>query len=433
MTPERIYTRKLREAVHFKIRENWDKEKQVTFSKKYEGLDSIDNKDRFYNEIKDEVDEALSKRFGLESASRKSVSKDSIRRFLDTNYDRSFSDKNKDAFSVYLGYQDFKDFCLKNTDGNQIDRASWRINSKWYLILAALLVFGLFLFYLTNEGQSNEGKVGFVIKSGSDLFLDEAIDIDYDLKSIDYDRAYFDINGQVEFIPKREGNLRFNFRSPGRKSIRLMVDEKALMTQIYFVKTRDWHGSVNLNKPIYDIPFIEKGVMRLPGVLAPKDIKETYGNFQFFKNLGVSGDALVFETRVKNSSEMGSAWAYDVSINLFGKEGKQLAFNLLSPDATIYANMLIADTHFRTFEERVKLNKMGIDLSYWRNVKVVMKEQIARIIVDNEVVFESPYQGQIGDLCGIQYFIKGRGAIDNVKISDLKGHVVFEDDFEREN
>ncbi|AWV99027.1 hypothetical protein [Arcticibacterium luteifluviistationis] len=433
MNPEILYTYKLREAVHLKIRNDWNKEKQVTFAEKYEGLDSISNKDGFYKEIKDEVDEALSKKFGLAIASRRSVSKDSIRRFLDLSYNKSFSDKNKDAFSVYLGYEHFKDFCLKNANAKEPATQLGDRKSKWYLPLAALVVFGLAFIYWTYGGQSEISKPGFVINNGSDLFFDEEIDIDYDLKNLDYNRALFDINGQIEIIQKREGKQKFKFRTPGRRSVRLMVDSKPIKTQILVVKTRDWWGSVNLDKPIYNIPFIDEGVMRLPEELAPVNFKEIYGNFQMFRDFNVKGDALIFETRVKNSAEMGSAWAFDVSVNLFGVDGKQLAFNLLSPDATIYANMLIADTHFKSIEERNELGKLGIDLSYWRDVKVIMKDQVAKMFVDEELIFESPYEGQIGDLCGIQYFIKGRGAVDNVKISNLNGHVVFEDDFEREN
>ncbi|WP_341227180.1 hypothetical protein [uncultured Arcticibacterium sp.] len=431
MTPEKIYTLKLREAVHLKIQKDWDREKQVTFAEKYEGLDSVNNKDGFYNEIKDEVDEALSKKFGLAVASRRSVSKDSVRRFLDLSYSKSFNDKNKDAFSVYLGYEHFKDFCLKNASSKEPTKRLGGEKSKWYLSLAALVVFGIAFIYWSYGGQIEDSEPGFVVNNGSEFFFDEEIDIDYDLKNLDYSRALFDINGQVEIVQKREGKQKFKFRTPGRRSVRLMVDSKPIKTQVLFVKTRDWWGSVNLDKPIYNVPFIENGVMRLPEELAPTDVKETYGNFQLFKDFKIKGDALVFETRVKNSAEMGSAWAFDVSLNLFGREGKQLAFNLLSPDAVIYANMLIADTHLKSFEERAKLNKMGIDLSFWRDVKVIMKDQVAKIFVDEELIFESPYRGEVGDLCGIQYFIKGRGAVDNIKISDLDGHVVFEDNFER--
>lgn len=131
-----------------------------------------------------------------------------------------------------------------------------------------------------------------------------------------------------------------------------------------------------------------------------------------------------------NSQAIGGNWAYDVSINLNGTDG-HMSFNLLDPDAVIYLNMIIAETIFETPAERIPLNKLGIDLSFWRNVKVVLKNQIASIFLDEELIFESPYKGKLGSLTGIQYYIKGRGAVDNVKVSKLNGEVVFEDDFER--
>jgi hypothetical protein len=89
-----------------------------------------------------------------------------------------------------------------------------------------------------------------------------------------------------------------------------------------------------------------------------------------------------------------------------------MTFNLLSPEATVYANVIIAETKFETPSERMKLNNMGVDLSYWRDVKVILKNQVASIFIDNEQIFESTYKGTLGELTGVQFYIKGRGAVD---------------------
>jgi len=65
------------------------------------------------NELRDEIDETLKGKFGLTRASKMSISKDTLRRFLDCNYKRSFGEKNKDLLSVFLGFKDFKAFCLE--------------------------------------------------------------------------------------------------------------------------------------------------------------------------------------------------------------------------------------------------------------------------------------------------------------------------------
>ncbi len=135
------------------------------------------------------------------------------------------------------------------------------------------------------------------------------------------------------------------------------------MKKPVFVKTKKWWGSVNLTRPILDDSYIANGVLRLSEKDAISESKEIYGDFEFHENFGVNADEMVFENRVKNSEEMGGSWAYDVSINLNGRK-EYMTFNLLSPEAIVYANMIIAETKFETPSERMKLNNMGVDLSY---------------------------------------------------------------------
>ncbi|SOE22289.1 hypothetical protein SAMN06298216_2734 [Spirosomataceae bacterium TFI 002] len=440
MNPDQRFTNKLRSAVEQKIIENWDKEKQIEFGTQYRGIEYIRNKNAFYIAVCTDIDEALVAKFGLDKANEKIISKHSVGRLLNVEYQKPFSEKIKDTFSVYVGYDSFHDFCLANHEVrdqnvNEVEtpkvNLAWKNkNNYWILIGSAFVLIFLssLIFLFANNESSHDPE--FEILNGESMFFDEEAEVKYDLKDLNYVKALIEVNGQVVFIADRKGVAKFRLRNPGLREFNLRVDDKVLKQQSIFVKTKEWWGSINLTRPLNDLSFIDNGVLRLPGRQIDSLVKEIYGDFQFHKNFDISADEMIFETRVKNSEAMGGNWAYDVSINLNGREGL-MAFNLLAPDATIYTNMKIAETTFDTPAERLHLTKFGVDLSYWRNVKVILKNHTATVYLDEEQIFTSPYKGNLGDLLGFQFYVKGRGAIDNVKVSKLDGSVVYEDEFER--
>lgn len=423
------YTTLLRKHVLGKIASSWDQSKQISYGAKFTGVQNLPNKDAFYADLKEEIDEALKVQFGLDAASRRQISKDSIRRFLDENHDGGYSDKIKDAFAIYLGYDHFKDFCLAqnvpsiSTKKSQRKAYSFGIGSV--LILA---FFGWLYFKFLKKPE--EQMPYFQVLEADKLHYDEKIKVLVNLQGLTYEKALLEINGQVEFIEKKVDKMGFYANSPGIKNLHLRIDDKVVQSEKIYIPSDKWWASVNLTRPINQYPFIRDGYMSLPDEVIITNDEEQYGNFQLQKRFGLSGDEMIFETEVKNSKEMGSFWAYDVSINLEG-ELDHLSFNLLDPSASIYARMKVAKTILETPAERAKLAPLCIDLSDWRLIKVKTHNHLFQVFIDEKPAFEMPYKGEIGPLTGIHFYIKGRGAINSAKLSTLDGQVIFEDDFDR--
>ncbi len=124
-------------------------------------------------------------------------------------------------------------------------------------------------------------------------------------------------------------------------------------------------------------------------------------------------DEMTFETRVKNSLKEGGIWAYDVSIDLVGEKNK-IVFNLLAPDAVIYARFRAGETFFDKPEEIARLKSFGVDLKNWRELKVVTSGNHIKFLLEEDLIFATDYEGNLGKLTGIQLYFKGSGAADFV-------------------
>lgn len=414
----------LRTNTHAKIKKNWSFKESIEFGETYNGLSSVRNKDAFYNHILDLIDESLKKKFGLTRASSKSIGKDSVRRFLDLDYNEGFNIKVKDAFAIYNGFDDYSSFCFGLLENQKKSK-----NTKLFIIAGGLVIAIFCAFFFKTYFKKEKLLPHFTIQNGKEMNAEEPLVLNYDFGDYNYVKALFEIQGQVNFPKNRKGNTKIILRSPGPKTINLRIDDKVIESQKVFVTSKDWWGSINQTVPLLNKAYIHDGVLQLAANSYDSTKKETYGDFQMHKKFGISADNMIFETRVKNPKKNGF-YAYDISINLSGNMNF-LTFNMLDPNAKIYNNMTIAQTLFETPDQRVLLDLFGLSLDEWKNVVVKTQNSICTIYLDGKKVFEETYKGKLGDLTSIQFYVKGHGSIDYVKLKSLDGKIVYQDDFVR--
>ncbi len=429
-----MYTDKLRKSVVKKIQEDWNAEKVVLFGPTFEGVEAIENKDAFFIEIKDEIDKCLTEKYGFQSATQKSISKDSVRRFFDPNYERSFSDKIKNAFAVYLGYDDFKSFSIETHEGEAHEglnrktiKSSWKLKAV-VLIVLLLLLSGLGYSYFITGGLTGQSLMK--IKGQSTVYVNDPITVDFDLGDRKNKNAMFELMGLVEPIVDQKGELSIYALRPGMAALKLTNNGEVIDSKNVLVKTREWFPSINLTLPLEINQVIRNGIMQVRPDATLNKFGDFYTGFEFYDEFEVSADEMVFEIRAKNAKEIGGIWAYDISIDLVGKEDK-VVFNILAPDAAIYSNLQIAQTSFNTPGKKRELLPFAVKMDDWRVIKLKVQDQHAQFFLDNKPIFETDYEGEMGQLLGMQLYMKGTGAIDWVKVSKPDGSVVFKDDFIR--
>ena len=120
--------------------------------------------------------------------------------------------------------------------------------------------------------------------------------------------------------------------------------------------------------------------------------------------------------------------AYDVSVDLVGSR-QRAYFNVLTPDATLYAQAGVAEVR-RTGSKDLALKALGFQMDDWCVLSMRIENHTAVIRIDGREVLSIPYRESLGKLRGIQFYLKGSGAVDWVRVTDLKANEVkYFDDF----
>lgn len=186
---------------------------------------------------------------------------------------------------------------------------------------------------------------------------------------------------------------------------------------------------MNLRVPLEKSTFYHDGLLHLPGSLYPTfNGKEYYPAFLNVREYGVSADAMLFEARVLNNATIGGQWAYDVSVDLVGSR-QRAYFNVLAPDALLYALAGVAEAK-RTGSKDQGLKALGFTMTDWCVLSMRIENHTAVIRIDGKEALSIPYRESLGKLRGIQFYMKGSGAVDWVKVTDLEANEVkYFDDF----
>jgi hypothetical protein len=137
---------------------------------------------------------------------------------------------------------------------------------------------------------------------------------------------------------------------------------------------------------------------------------------------------MLFEARVLNNAKIEGQWAYDVSVDLVGTRHRTF-FNVLAPDAVIYAHAGIAEVELKG-SKHPALKGLGYAMNDWCVLSMRIENKKAVVFINGKEALTMTYREPLGGLRGIQFYLKGSGAVDWVRVTDLKGkEVKFFDDF----
>ncbi len=400
---------------------HWNREWRVHGSA-FNGFENIHNKNSFFEDIKEKIDQKLIEKYGLASAAGKSISIDSIRRFLLRTKD-NFDDKVLEAFLLLTGskltWNEYKIAIVASVKPEQ--QAYFSAKSRWVgvviLLIMGLVATGLYLRRLQKASEIHFSAV--LTESIGGL---PKVKIFYDLQKAEYKVASIFFDQHRINLTSPAGDTLVSSSLPKRSQVRLYHDDKPVKTIDILIPSQGWVGSINNRVPLKAETFLKNGMMHCP----PSDkIKEMYGpeyytSFMNFREFKINGDSFLLEAEVMNSPGTGGIWAYDVSVDIVGTRDN-IVFNLLNPDASMYARLVVARTNFEEGDKARYLPRLAVDLSRWRHLKVATHNRKFQIILDDEILVESDYSGEIGEIQGLQFYMKGSGAVRNVRLQPY-GH-----------
>jgi hypothetical protein len=414
---EELYIIKcLYDEVRDRFDQQWEKE-WLNHGPKFEGFHNVHNKSRFFDEIKDVIDNKLAQQFGLLKASDKSISIDSIRRFL-LKTKGGFDSKVLEAFLILIdeepNWELYMNKILSQKKIIEVKTHHTRVKGWIIGFLFLSLCMAVYLNTMSTSSKQPELTVKlFSNKPGMAKVL-----ISYNLQGVSYEKAHLFFNDQKINLKAERGDTLVNSALPQWTDVSLFLDGVRAKTESILIPSDGWVGYINQNILLKPEIFRRGDTMQYAGFDTIKERfgSEYYTSFMNFRPFGMSGDSFTLEADLINSKEIGGIWAYDVSVDIIGRENS-IVFNLLHPDATLFSVLRVGESNF---EEDISLHNLGVDLSFWRRLKVFIQEQTIKIVLDDELLIEKPFLGSIGEIVGLQFYFKGSGAVKNIQLNPLE-------------
>ncbi len=182
----------------------------------------------------------------------------------------------------------------------------------------------------------------------------------------------------------------------------------------------DFSTGTNLQLPNAPVcNYINNGALRLP-----HNTSSFFTNFEFNSPICVTNN-FTFEYRVRNAPQYGGQSAFDVGFGLTLPQG-EVSASLMSNDQAGLPWTFISVNGQR----QSNLPILVRNLNEYSVIKVRCANNVATFYNDNTVLFSAPYLGQICTISKMNFWFKGSGSIDWIKVTNLDDNsIAYFDDF----
>lgn len=172
--------------------------------------------------------------------------------------------------------------------------------------------------------------------------------------------------------------------------------------------------------------FVRNGELRIAPTETNKSLYWT--NFELRTPMCLT-DNFSFEVRFRNNNTMNGFSAYDVAIGLLTNSGSTGCTLMGDVIGQRWTNIVVAGQALITDQPYLVLN-----MSNWTTIKLKFQNNTIAYSNNGSTFFTAPYSGNICNLEGLDFRIKGSGAIDWIKVTnDDDNSTVYFDDFQNCN
>lgn len=382
----------------------------------FDGFEKIHNKSSFFEDVREAIDQRLTEKYGLMAASKKAISIDSIRRFL-LQSKSSFDDKVMEAFLALtdpeLSWSEYRERVLTHKPVSHTPSRLPRQIAAALMLIVFLAAGGWYF-----QKREKNGDFSFSAEVSTSQGFPKTTRISYALENMKYKTAWIFADNEKINLTDAKGELSLNSFMPKKSCIKLFLDDRMVKEIVLAVPSDGWYGSINNRIPLPKESFMQNGILQFTGSHNTGRVyEEPYISFMYFSAFKMDADKLTLTADVINNAETGGIWAYDVSVDVLGTEGN-MTFNLLSPDAVIYSKLKVAHTDLSAGNGSHLLSRLGVKLSDWSALEVITRDHTFRISLNGKVLVEEKYEGNLGSLTGVQFYLKGSGAIKNVRLQE---------------
>lgn len=358
----------------------------------------------------------------------------------------------KDALARFLNYTDWDSFVLDQSHSihkvtsflRKRGFANFRNITLLLLLVLVLLVFiSLFIvvdfksktisFYAENVTGITPHTVSFHYNISN--FKNKDVYIDFDQNEIE-DRS------RVEVLDKRRTLINHCYETSGFFNVTVSSNGHILASTKIHALSEGWNSycfnddNFSLRKFVFGL---EKRVRDVENdgllYISPRELNNQgfngntvyYLKHQLYKDFNVSADSCILEVRYNNSSEIGGISCYDTEFRIIGENGLASVM-LVQKGCYRWSEIIVGEKHLNGKYDN--LSSLSADMSAWNVLKISIKNNKASIINGADTIFTCHYNQLLGQIKGIRFVTKGSGAFDYVRLFNIQGELLFNDNFD---
>lgn len=314
-------------------------------------------------------------------------------------------------------------------------------NTKLVLLCASFIILILCIllsFYKKEKDINILGDISFASDKSISEGVPNTIMFNYDVHNINADSLFIQQswNKANKVAINKSGFLSSIYYYPGFHRAKLIANDSVIKQNPVHITTKDWLPVIrykyNDKIPIYISEnfnsngklSVSEEILKKSNVKTEKKFSLTYYNVRDFENL--SGNNFVLETRLKNDSIKNSVCP-TVELMIMC-EMDMIRVKLTTKGCVNLSKIRIGEVTKKGVN--YDLSGFGTDLYNWQNLTVKVENKHATIFLNDNKIFETNYNSDLGYVKGLSYSYNSLGSIDYVKLFNDKNNNVFEDYFE---
>ena len=354
------------------------------------------------------------------------------------------------VLAQYLGYAHWRDFQINfNTSSTpekparsyKISSSLRRIFNRKVIVIFIVLLATSSLYFLIDRRQVFYKSEDVIFKSEIvTAGLPNTVVFEYDVSKVIADSFHiqqsWDRRRRVRISPLDFTHTSFYYY-PGYFHAKLFANSEIIKEHEVFVESNGWMGIVErfpepmfINNLLTNTEgHLDIDVSRLLSEQDHVQDDNFWVDYYYVKDLGVTDASnFNFECRIRNNSILGSV-CHESRISIICTKGRY-NIPLCIPGCVSNINVTLGDRYLSG--KKNDLSSLGCDLNNWVDFKLIVEDKKCVIFIDGETRIEESHAADLGEIVGFKFKFNRVGEVDMLRLIDLDGKVVFEDQFDLE-
>lgn len=384
--------------------------------------------------------EALSRR--VESASGTRLSVSTLKRLWRSQQATLPQRATLDALSQLAGAKDWGDFRTQSVVSSKKGQpVPWR--RLWPV--PAVLACGLIAFLLLRSRHAGlEPGLNTVTFSSQKVVsagVPNTVVFNYDISGTRADSAViqqsWDRRRRVT-VPRTGHTHTSIYYYPGFHKAKLVIGDSIIHRHDVHIITRGWQ--VLARSQISDLipqyletpSTAEKGWLgvspeRMQQGQGPISPHQYYTSYYLVRDFnGLSGDDFRLSARVTNPKNAGGLTGQYMMLIVMNEHARHIV-PLSIPGCVANNRVKFSEVNRRGRQH--DLSVFGADMDLWNTLSLEVAAQHAEVALNGEKVYSANYTRAVGRIVGLHFLFFGCGGVDDVRLFDSEGRVVYADDF----